>query len=146
MGTQLFPPKKGLSPSPIFAPFLLWQNGCLHQDDTCHGDRPEPRRLCVSRGPTPSPKGGQSSARSPICGPFLLWSNGWMHQDSTWYGGRPQPRELCKMGTHHPSTKRGRSPQFSAHACCGKTLGIDYGKTFFTFLQRAAMLALQALY
>ena len=43
---------------PIFGPFLLWANGWMHQDDTWHGGRPQPRRLCVRWGPSPLPKKG----------------------------------------------------------------------------------------
>jgi len=40
--------KKGAEPrSPIFGPFLLWPNGCMHQDATWYGVRPQPRgTLC----------------------------------------------------------------------------------------------------
>jgi len=50
-------PKKGAEP-PNFRPFLLCPNGWLHQDATWYGDRPQPRRLCVRWGPSPSPKRG----------------------------------------------------------------------------------------
>ena len=134
-------------PRPNFRPMFIvavWPNGWMDAAGTWHDGRPQLRQLCVRWEPSSLPQKGQSP--SPVFGPFLLWPNGWMHLDSTWYGGRPQPGGLCKIGTHHPSTKSGRSPQFSAHACCGKTLDIEYGKAFFTFLMRAAMLALQALY
>jgi len=42
-------------PALIFGPFLLWPNGCMHQDDTWYGGRPQPRGLCVRWGPSPSP-------------------------------------------------------------------------------------------
>jgi len=44
--------KKGRSP-PIFGPCLLWPNGWMDQDGTWHGDRPQPRRLCVRWRPSP---------------------------------------------------------------------------------------------
>jgi len=79
------PPPKGHSP-PIFGPYLLRPNGCMDQDGTWHGGRPQPRQLCVRWGPSPTPqKGGRTP--SPIFGPFLLWPNGWMNTDTTWYGG-----------------------------------------------------------
>ena len=37
----------------IFAPFLLWPNGCMDQDGTWHGGRPHPRGLCVRWGLSP---------------------------------------------------------------------------------------------
>jgi len=91
------PLPKGHSPHPIFSPYLLRPNGCMDEDATWHGDRPQPRRLCVTWRPRSIlPKKGDR-APSPIFGAFLLWPNGCMHQDATptWYGGRPQPRGLC---------------------------------------------------
>jgi len=74
------PPKKGHSPT-IFSPCLLWPNGCMHQDTTWYGGRPQPRRHCVRWEPSsPSLKGAQP----PIFGPCLLWPNGWMDEDATW--------------------------------------------------------------
>jgi len=53
-GDPLYLHKKGQSPPPqCFGPFLLWPNGCLHQDATWYGGRPQPRGLCVRWGPTP---------------------------------------------------------------------------------------------
>ena len=50
--------KGGTSPPPIFGPCLLWPNGCMDQDDTWQGGRPQPRRHCVRWGPSsPHPKG-----------------------------------------------------------------------------------------
>ena len=40
-------PQRGWSPSPIFGPFLLWPNGCMHQDATWYAGRPQPTGLCV---------------------------------------------------------------------------------------------------
>ena len=64
------PPPKGHSPHPIFGPYLLRPNGCMDQDATCCGARPEPRRRCVRWGP--------SSPQQPLptFGPCLLWPNG----------------------------------------------------------------------
>jgi len=46
--------EKGAEPhSPIFGPFLLWPDGCRHQDATWYGGRPQPRALCVRWGPSP---------------------------------------------------------------------------------------------
>jgi len=41
------PKNGGGAPSPIFGPFLLLPNGCMHQDATWYGGRPQPRGLCV---------------------------------------------------------------------------------------------------
>ena len=77
-------PKGGGAPSPIFGPFLLWPNGCMHQNATWYRAWPRPRRLCVRWEPSPLPKKG-AEPPSPIFDPFLLWPNGWMHQDATFY-------------------------------------------------------------
>ena len=55
--------QKGAEPPfPIFGPFLLWTNGCLHQNATWYGGRPQPRQLCVRWGTSPlPPKGGGAS-------------------------------------------------------------------------------------
>ena len=47
------PKKRARAPSPIFGPFLLWPNGCMHQGATRHGSRLQPRGLCVRWGPSP---------------------------------------------------------------------------------------------
>jgi len=55
---DLAPPQKGIAP--ILGPCLLWPNGCMYQDTTWYGGRPQPRRHCVRWGPGfPSPKGAQ---------------------------------------------------------------------------------------
>ena len=55
------PPKKGAEPlTQIFGPCLLWPNSWMDQDGTWHGDRPQPRQLCVRSRPSPSPKWGRS--------------------------------------------------------------------------------------
>ena len=70
-----------------------------------------------------------SSAEPPIFGPCLLWPNGCVDQDATWYAGRPRPSHIVLDGDPAPLPKKGQSPPI-----------------FGPFLQRAAMLALQALY
>jgi len=42
-------PYKRHSP-PIFGPCLLWPNGCMYQDTTWYGGRPQSRRHCVRWG------------------------------------------------------------------------------------------------
>ena len=110
-------PKRGRS-TPIFGPCLLRSNGCMDQDGTWHGARPQPKRLCVRWGQSPFPQKGRSP---PIFGPFLLWPNGWMHQDATWYGGRPQPRGLCVRRRPSPSPQKGGGAPNSIHVYCGQT-------------------------
>jgi len=71
------PPQKGDgTPSQIFGPILLWPNGLMHQDATWYGGRPQPRRLCVRRGPSPTPqKGGRALQFSAhvYCGLMAAW-------------------------------------------------------------------------
>jgi len=65
METQSSLPNKGGRPLPIFSPFLLCPNGWMHQDATQYGARPQPRRVSVRWGPSPSPQKG-GGAPSPI--------------------------------------------------------------------------------
>jgi len=88
-------PKKGHSPPPIFGPCLLWTNGCMHQDTTWYGGRPQPRRFVLDGDSAPHVKG---TAAPFTFGPCLLWPNGWMGQDTTWYGRRPRPRRCVRWG------------------------------------------------
>jgi len=54
------PKRRALPPSPIFSPCLLLPNGWMDEARTWHGGRPQPRRLCVRCGSSPSPKRGRS--------------------------------------------------------------------------------------
>jgi len=97
-GDPASPPQKGAQ---IFGPCLLWSNGLMGEAGTWHGDRPQPRGLCVRwRTSHPSPTRGRSPQ---IFGPCLLWPNDWMDQDVTWYGGRPRPTRHCvRCGPGYP--------------------------------------------
>ena len=46
------PPLQKRAQPPIFCPCLLWSNDCMHQDTTGYGGRPQPRRHCVTGGPS----------------------------------------------------------------------------------------------
>jgi len=62
MWTPLPSPKRGRSPK-ILGPCLLWPNGWwMDQDGTWYRGRPQPRRLCIRRRPSPFPKGGGASS------------------------------------------------------------------------------------
>ena len=101
-------PKRGGAEPPIFGPSLLWPNGWMRQDATWYGCRPQPRRLCVTWGPSPYPQ-----RPNPIFGLCLLRPNGCMDQDATWYGGRPRarPTRYCvRCGSSYPQKKGGTSP------------------------------------
>ena len=61
-----------------------------------------------------------------VCNVGVLWPNGWnfwIDQNKTLHGDRPRPRPHC-VGWELISPK-GHSPppQFSAHVCCGQTVG-----------------------
>ena len=74
-GNPAPPSPKGHSP-PIFGPYLLRPNGCMDQDVTWYGARPQPRRLCVRWDPAPpSPKGEHSPKFSAhvYCGQTAAW-------------------------------------------------------------------------
>jgi len=111
-------PKKGAEP-PIFGPSLFWPNGWMHQDATCYGGRPQPRRLCVRWGPSPYPKGAEPH---PIFVPRLLWPNGCMDKYATWYGGWPRSTRHCvRCGPSYPQKKGHTHPtRFLAHVYCGQ--------------------------
>ena len=54
----------------------MWPNGCMDQDVTWYGGRPQPRRLCVRWGPSSSlPKKGRSPQFSThvYCGQKSAW-------------------------------------------------------------------------
>jgi len=55
-GDTALPPQRGTAPTQ-FSAHLLRPNGCMDQDATWYGARPQPRRLCVRWGPrSTSPK------------------------------------------------------------------------------------------
>ena len=58
-------PKKGHRPT-IFGPCLLWPNSYMHQDTTCYGGSPWPRRHCVGWGPSSHPKRGTARNFRPM--------------------------------------------------------------------------------
>jgi len=68
--------KRGRSPSPISGPFLLWQNGWMHQVATWYGGRPQLRRLCVRWGRNPLPTRGRS--------PYNFWPRVYCCQTAVW--------------------------------------------------------------
>ena len=47
------PPQKGAETPQIFGPCLLRPNGRMDEAGAWHGDRPQPRRICVKWGPSP---------------------------------------------------------------------------------------------
>jgi len=61
-GDPALPSPKGHSPRQIFGRYLLRPNGCMDQDATWYGARPQPRRLCVKLETPlcPPQKGGRA--------------------------------------------------------------------------------------
>ena len=108
MGTQP-PPQKGQSPL-IFGTRLLWPNGCMDQDATWCGCRPQPTQHCVRWGPSsPSPKGAQPVQLSVNvrCGQTVGWTKmrlgmevGLAQGDFVFDGDSATPR--IKWHTHTP--------------------------------------------
>ena len=95
----------------------------MHQNATCYGARPRPRRLCVRWRPS-SPV-SKKGAEPPIFGPCLLWPNGWMDEAGTWHGGRPQPRRLCVRWGCSPLPTKGVEPPPQTAGCIKMALGME---------------------
>jgi len=87
------PSPKEHSPLPAnFRPISVAAiSGCIYQDATWYGGRPQPRRLCWL-GTQPPPQKGRSP---PIFGLCVLRPNGCMDQHGTWHGGGPWSRPHC---------------------------------------------------
>ena len=119
MPTCIPPPKKN-------GPRLLWPNGCMDQDSTWHGGRPQPRRLCVRWGPPPQKGGAAKSPRQFSALVYCGQTAGWIKiAFRTEVGLSPGDFALDGDPALH-SPKRGPS-QFSAHIYCGQTAGCIKG-------------------
>jgi len=71
-------PQRGIVP-PIFSPYLLQPNGCMDQDATWYGARPQPRRLCVRCGPRSTlPKKGAEPSPQIFSRCLLGQTAGWI--------------------------------------------------------------------
>ena len=125
-------PKKGVEP-PVFDPCLLWPNGWMDQDGTWHGHRPQPRRLCVRWGSSPSPKMGQSPF--PNFRPISIVAKR-LDVIKMPLGMEVglSPGDFVRSGPSTLPKKGADPPQFSAHVYCGQTaawikmpLGTDVG-------------------
>jgi len=103
------PQKKQTAQPPIFGPCPLWLNGCMYQDTTWFGGRPQPRWHCVRWGPSsPSPKGAQPPPQflaNVRCGQTAGWSKTPLGME-VGLG----PGDLCSTGTQLPPQKKGHSP------------------------------------
>jgi len=102
-------PKRGRCPSPIFGPFLLWPNGCMHQTATWYRARPRPRRICVRWGPrSPVPQRGTDPQFSAhCCGQMAAWIKMSLGMELGL-----EPGDVVLDGDHvAPSPKGGRTSQ-----------------------------------
>jgi len=95
MGTQLSLSQKGTAPPPIFGPYPLRPNGCIDQDDTWYGGRPQPRRLCLRYRDSATPPQKRGSPPPKKIQPMFIVAKRLMDEDASWYGSRPQPRPHC---------------------------------------------------
>jgi len=92
-------PTKGVEPLLNFGPFLLWRNGCIHQDATWYGGRPRPGDFVFDWDSAPSPKRGRSPQFSAhvSCGQMAAWIK--------------MPRRLyVTWGSSAPPQKGGKAP------------------------------------
>jgi len=115
------PPQMGRNPR-IFIPYLLWPNGWMYQDATCHGGKPQPKRHCVRRRPSyATPKRGRSPQfLSHICGGQMV---GWKKMPLGREVGL-SPSGIVLDRDPAPLPEREQSlPQFSANVYCGQTAG-----------------------
>jgi len=105
------PPPKGHSP-PIFGPYMLRPNGCMHQNATWYGCRSQSRGLCVRwRSSAPPKKGADHPNFRPM---FIvakqldgsLGTKVGLNAGDSVLDGDPAP--LPTKGVEHP-------PHFSAH-------------------------------
>jgi len=70
MGIQLPLPKR--AQPPIFGPYLLRSNGCMDQDATWYGGRPQPRRFVSDGDPAPLPKCREETPIQKIPAQFIV--------------------------------------------------------------------------
>jgi len=88
---------------------VLWPNGWMDRDVNWQGDKPRPRRICVRRGPIPSPRraGGRVHVycgQTAGCMKMPLGMKADLSPGDFVFDGDPDP---------HP--KKGVKPQFSDH-------------------------------
>jgi len=91
----------------------------MHQDATWHAGMPQPRGLCVRRGPIPLPQKGRIPEKFSAhiyCG----LTAGWIKRALGIEVGL-SPGDFVFDGDPVPSPKRGGATQFSAHVYCGQT-------------------------
>jgi len=90
----------------IFGPYLLWPNGCMYQDITWYGGRPQPRRHCVRWEPSSPPLKGQSLPNFRPMSVVAKRLDG-LRCRLVW----PRPRRLCVRWGSSCAQKKGHSSQ-----------------------------------
>jgi len=112
-------PKKG-DTVPIFGPCLLWPNDRMDQDATEYGGRPQPRRHCVTWGPScsPSKKGHTPKFSAHVyCGQMLRCIRIPFHTEVGLTLGE------TVLDGDPAAPYKGHIPHFWAHVYCGQTAG-----------------------
>ena len=102
--------RQGTAPTPIFGPYLLRSNGCMHQDATRHGARPRPLPY-TKRGRSP-----QFSAHV-----YCVKTAGWIKMVLGVEVGL-SPGDFVLDGNPSPLPKKGAEPPKFAHVYCGQTV------------------------
>ena len=85
---------------------VLWPNGCMDEDETCHASRPRPWPHCVRWEPSsPASKGHCPQFLAHICcGQMAVWIKMALR-------GGPRSRQHCaRWGPSSSSPNRGHSP------------------------------------
>jgi len=101
---------------PIFDP-----NGCIDQDSTWYGGRPQPARHCVRcADPATTRKKGTPTPPNFLAHVYCGQMAGWMnYEDAAWYGSRPRPRPHCTRRGPSSRERATAAPLFSARVYCG---------------------------
>jgi len=102
------PSPKGVVP-PIFGQYLLRPHGCMDQDATWYGTRPQPRQLCVRWGTsTPPQKGANPPPQFSVHG-YCGQTAGWIKTALGMDVGLG-PGHIVLDGDQVPLSKSGRAP------------------------------------
>ena len=114
------PHKKGTAPR--FSAHVLWPNGCMYQDTTWYGGRPQPKRHCVRWGPSFRPLKGNAPPQFSVnvrCGQTA----GWTKMPFCMKVGFGPGYFVFDRNPSLPRRKGTAPTQFLAHVYCGQTAG-----------------------
>jgi len=123
MGTQPTTPK-GAEPHSIFGPRLLWPNGCMDQDATWYGGRPQPTQHCVRCGPSYPQKKGHTHPHPILAHVYCGHMAGWM---KTPLGTEADlsPGHIVLDGVPAPA-KRAQQPSFRPMSIVAMVAHLSY--------------------